>query len=158
MAFETYLYTDTVASKIHYRCIAITAWKEYSAGHPDCADSSEFAKGFKEGYAEFLEEGGNECPPPVPPRKYWKLKYQNEAGRAATARWTAGYREGAVAAKASGTRDYIVIPYNKCVPPQPPALAPGATLPAPAAAVSPPATPDNELPLPRPAAKESNDQ
>jgi hypothetical protein len=156
LAFETYLCTDTVASKIHYRCMAITAWKEYSAGHPACTDSP-FAKGFKEGYAEFLEEGGSECPPPAPPRRYWKLKYQNEEGRVATSRWAAGYREGVIAAKASGARNYIIIPINKCVPPQPPAPPPGATLPAPAAEGAAPAA-EGDLPPPRPAAKESNDR
>ena len=155
LAFETYLCTDTVTSKIHYRCMANQAWKEYGAGHPECTDSAQFAKGFKEGYADFLEEGGDECPPPVPPRRYWKLKYQNEAGRAATAKWTAGYREGAVAAKASGARNYIVVPYNKCEPPQPPLPGPGSVLPVPAI---PPAPPEMELPAPRPAAKEANDR
>jgi hypothetical protein len=158
LAFEAYLFTDTTVSKVEYWHTAHTAWKEYSARHPERLGSRDFAKGFIDGYATFLEWGGSELPPPAPPKKYWKCRYQNKEGRIATAMWGAGYKEGASTAKASGVRDYIVVPYNKVGPPEPPPGAPpgpvaGPVLPSPAIAAPPPG-PASELPPPRPDVKE----
>jgi hypothetical protein len=166
LIFETCLCTDTISSKIHYRFSANEAWKEYSSAHPEQTASVDFVKGFKAGYADYLENGGAVCAPPAPPLKYWKIKYQNAEGRAATAQWSAGFREGAGAAKASGARNFIVLPINKCEPS--PSSAPGGSGPAcgatppkpgvpipPEGPILPSQEPEKELPLPRPAPKEA---
>ena len=172
VAFETCLFTDTMKSKIQYRHQASEAWKEYLSCHEGGDYSADFTRGFKTGYAEFLAEGGNTCPPPAPPVKYWKIKYQNAAGRAATDLWSAGYREGATVAKASGARNYIIVPINKPTPPVvgptpatpmtnsgTPGLAPGATVLPPGSSYLPrpipPPVSENELPAPRPAPGEA---
>lgn len=170
LIFETCLRTDTISSKIHYRFSANEAWKEYSSAHPEQTAAVDFVKGFKAGYADYLENGGAVCAPPAPPMKYWKIKYQNAGGRAATAQWSAGFREGAGAAKASGARNFIVLPISKCEPSPSPAPggsgpACGATPPKPGVPVPPegpilpsqePApTLEKELPRPRPAPEEA---
>jgi hypothetical protein len=164
LVFRSCLFTDMICSKAQYHHQANEAWKEYCSGHPDCAASSNFGKGFRAGYAEYLEEGGDTCPPPLPPMKYWKVKYQNAPGRMATKLWSEGYQAGASTAKASGARNFIVVPVNKCPssggpgaatpPPGAPAIAPGETVPTPA---GPPLSPylplpasEKELPPPQP--------
>ncbi|MHB1426398.1 MAG: hypothetical protein ACYC3I_24815 [Gemmataceae bacterium] len=163
LAFQTCLNTNAIASKIEYRHMANLALVEYSSHHPEPTQSVDFVKGFKQGYAEYLEYGGSEIPPPAPPVKYWKIKYQNKEGRLATSMWNAGYKEGATAAKASGARNFIVVPFNKIASaesqPAPAFSAPQmGILPPGSVPVLPPGSmppPERELPLPRPAPKEA---
>jgi hypothetical protein len=68
--------------------------------------------GFVDGYVDQLIYGGDGNAPPLPPRRYWKIKYQNPAGFQAIEDWFKGYRHGAVVARASGYRDYVTIPAN----------------------------------------------
>lgn len=167
LAFETCLFTDTMTSKVHYCLRANEAWKAYLSCHNGGDFSPDFEKGFKIGYKELLEGGGDTSAPPAPPMQYWKLKAQSVEGREASKQWSLGYKEGASAAKASGARDLIVVPFNKPTPPLPghegppsgpplgaPGLAPGATLLPPGGAVPGPQlplVPESELPAPRPA-------
>jgi hypothetical protein len=160
MIFESCLFTDTVASKVQYRHQACEAWKQYRSSHAGNDYPADFVCGFKTGYATFLEEGGDVSPPPAPPLKYWKIRYQNASGRTATQSWTAGYHEGAVAAKASNARNQIIVPINACAssdpgtaPPTAPVLPPGATVVPPNVPSLPSLEPD--LPAPRPAPVES---
>ena len=157
IAFETCLFTDTMTSKVHYCLQANEAWKEYLSQHGDGDYCADFAKGFKTGYQEYLEGGGGVSAPPTPPMKYWKSRYQNAEGRAAAHMWSLGYREGASAAKASGARKFIEVPFNKPTPPPPgfakgiPGLPPGATVLPPGHPALVPQVPEMELPAPRPA-------
>jgi hypothetical protein len=153
LVFETCLFTDEVKGKVYYRMLANSAWKSYQGEHPDCASSTDFAKGFKRGYADYLEYGGDCClPRPLPPLRYLKVRYESPEGRAATVAWLDGFRAGATAAKASGYRELIVVPVGKSDHP------PGGGPPMPA--IAPPAdgtlvpgtgvvTPAEELPSPR---------
>lgn len=159
VVFETCLFVDEVKGKVYYRLLAHAAWKEYLAGHAECGDSADFGKGFKLGYADYLENGGDGSSHPLPPLRYWKIRHETPEGRAATAAWLKGFREGAAAAKASGYRQLIIVPVGHGG--APPA---GSPLPSPdgpllGAAPAAPATPVEELPVPRsvPSAPPSKD-
>jgi hypothetical protein len=119
--------------------LAEQAWQGWSGARRDKAHSPDFARGFKTAFADYLRNGGTGHPPPLPPRHYWGLKYQNPAGHQAIEQWFAGFRTGAAAAHASGWRDLVVVPTKSAlVPPQPPPLA------------SPPLTPGSPVVGPGP--------
>ena len=61
--------------------------------------------GFRAGYKN-VASGGNGCPPPVPPRKYWSWKYQTEKGQAKVSAWYAGFPYGAMVAEQKGVDDF----------------------------------------------------
>jgi hypothetical protein len=150
VVFETCLCTSETTGKIYYRMLACSAYNEYLAGHPDCANSKDFAKGFKLGYADYLENGDCCTAHALPPLRYWKIHYETPEGRAATLAWLQGFREGAAAAKASGFRNFVIVPVGPsnapadAAPPMPPPNAPplgvGPVLPA--------LPPTEELPVP----------
>jgi hypothetical protein len=153
LVFETCLFTDEVKGKVHYCMLANSAWTSYQGEHPDCAGSADFAKGFKRGYADYLEHGGECClPRPLPPLRYLKVRYESPEGRAATVAWLDGFRAGATAAKASGYRELIIVPVGKSnhplggTPPMPPIAAPADGSSVPGMGV---VTPADELPVPR---------
>lgn len=154
LVFETCLFADEVKGKVYYRMLAHTAWKDYRAEHPECPKSADFAKGFKLGYADYLENGGNGSSHPLPPLRYWKVRHETPEGRAATVRWLEGFQVGTVMAKASGYRELIIVPVGTS------GLAPNAAPPAspyapslPDASFAPatptPPPPVEELPEPR---------
>jgi hypothetical protein len=137
IAFETCMFTDHIHSSVYYYRLACDAWAKYRSAHPDLANQQDFAKGFKHGYAEFLEDGGIPGTPPLPPQRYWKKCYQSPEGRNATALWSAGFKEGSLAAKASGYRNFVVVPAGKCDTPPGGAAAPNSAA-APAAGLGMP--------------------
>jgi hypothetical protein len=57
------------------------AQKGQFVGHPQF---HAFGEGFRDGYIS-VASGGNGCPPPVPPRKYWNWRYQSPEGQAQVA-------------------------------------------------------------------------
>jgi hypothetical protein len=151
--YETCLYVDVVKGKAYYCMLANSAWKTYQGEHPDCAGSADYAKGFKRGYADYLEYGDCSCRA-MPPRRYWNIRYETPEGRASTVAWLDGFRAGAAAARASGYRELIVVPVGKSnlppggappIPPPAPSLGNGTS--APGMGVI---TPAEELPGPRP--------
>ena len=72
--------------------------------------STDYAAGFKDGFAEYLFWGGDGEPPLVAPLQYRRLRYQTAEGYAAVADWFAGYRHGVAVAKASGARQWVTGP------------------------------------------------
>lgn len=64
-----------------------------------------FGEGFRDGYVA-VASGGNGCPPPLPPRKFWNWRYQTGEGQAQVAAWFAGYPHGARAADEEGAGLY----------------------------------------------------
>lgn len=146
LVFETCLFTSEVSGKVYYRMLATSAYNEYLAGHPDCANSADFAKGFKLGYADYLESGDCCSSHPLPPLRYWKIHYETPEGRAATLAWLQGFREGAAAAKASGFRDLVIVPVGSTSLPPDAAHTPPPNAPPPGA--GPALPPTEELPAP----------
>ena len=82
--------------------------------------SADYAKGFKDGFADYLYAGGTGEPPPLPPRHYWKMRYETPEGHRAMEDWFAGFRHGAGVAQASGYREWVTLPSSL-----PPADVPG---------------------------------
>jgi hypothetical protein len=94
-------------SRNHARAAA--AWNAYQCQNVGCY-SDDFAWGFKRGFTDYLDNGGTGQPPPLPPRHYWKLKYQTPEGYHAIQEWFSGFQQGVEVAKASGYREYRVMP------------------------------------------------
>jgi hypothetical protein len=81
------------------------AWheqKEQFSGHQEFR---AFGAGFRDGYIG-VASGGNGCPPPVPPRKYWSWHYQTPEGQCKVAAWFEGYAHGARAAEEDGAGNF----------------------------------------------------
>jgi hypothetical protein len=72
--------------------------------------SPDFAHGFKDGFADYVYAGGTGEPPPLPPRYYWKTRYETPQGHQAIADWFAGFRLRAELARESGYRELVMIP------------------------------------------------
>ncbi len=129
--------------------LANEAWEAIARGQPRRAFSPDYACGFKAGYADYLESGGNGQPPAVPPFHYRLSKYQTPEGYQAIETWYAGFRDGSAAARASGLRQVFVLPLSA-----PPVNALVRNPDAPAEPVLPAEVPtpgSRELPAPRPA-------
>lgn len=150
---------DAYCTTIDCRAEAQKAWAQVEASLPAGETASpDFAKGFQDGFAEYLDIGGKGQPPAVPPFCYQLRKYQSVAGHQAIQAWYAGYAAGADAAKASGLRELIVIPLSappiNVLPlgPQPPPWYPPWTrLPAREVPPRPPQPPAGaDLPPPQP--------
>ena len=77
--------------------------------------SVDYQLGFIDGFVDFLEAGGTGNPSPLPPRKYWKAKFQNPVGYEATQDWFRGFQHGASAAQASNYRSFVVVPLSDSV-------------------------------------------
>ena len=88
---------------------ASQAWKfapERRAGSPI---SDDYADGWKEGYFD-VANGGSGQVPVVPPRQYWRPKFQNNEGQQQISDWFAGFRTGAGAALACNAGSWNSIP------------------------------------------------
>src|SRR5262245_13834578 len=59
---------------------ASAAWNDFSRAYPPGRFSNDYARGFKEGFADYLYGGGTGEPPPLPPRRYRHLHYQTPEG------------------------------------------------------------------------------
>jgi hypothetical protein len=92
--------------------LARQAWDAVSRSHPGETYSADFAGGFQDGFADYLESGGNGQPPAVPPFRYRLARYQTPEGYRAIEEWYAGFRAGAAAARDSGLREQFVMPLS----------------------------------------------
>jgi hypothetical protein len=127
--------------------LAEQAWAEFAGKGPCVAHSDDFAKGFKQGFADFLFAGGTGAPPPLPPRHYWGSKYQSAEGRRAIEDWFGGFRQGAETAKHNGWRRFIEVPTTATLAGSLPAAATAPPRPEPVGPAAP------VLPSPRPLEK-----
>jgi hypothetical protein len=107
---ETTQCTSNFWSSRQYRRLAMCAWEDLQKGDPENNYSADYARGFKDGFADYLDAGGTGDPPAVPPRSYWKTKYQTPQGYQAIQDWFAGFRHGSAMAQESGFRQWITIP------------------------------------------------
>ena len=99
---------DECLINMRNRKLAADAWCEYQLADPR-GFSDDYAAGFVDGYADYLDEGPG-APPIVPPRCYWKAWYQNPAGHQRGQDWLDGFRAGAIAAEQSGNRNWKTVP------------------------------------------------
>ncbi|HVX14218.1 MAG TPA: hypothetical protein VHC22_23730 [Pirellulales bacterium] len=110
--------------------------------------SDDYAQGFRDGFTDFLDAGGTGQPPPLPPRCYWKNRYANPQGRRAVQDWFAGFRHGAAMARASGAREYALVPMSTPVASVKGIYVNRQTGPTPVTILTPP-VPDPALVAPR---------
>lgn len=110
LKYETCYYSTECITHERCRKLALNAWNETLATGHVPNPSEDYASGFQDGFAEYLERGGMGVPPPMPPRRYWKPRYQTPEGHQAIQEWYAGYAHGAAAARESGLRELIVVP------------------------------------------------
>jgi len=90
--------------------LAEASWKKTCEAHPEERYSPDYARGFVDGFEDYLYAGGNGEPPPVPPRDYWKPKYESPEGRKAVQDWFAGFRHGVLEARLNGYRQLVLVP------------------------------------------------
>ena len=88
----------------HNKWIAYRAWRAHK-GYWDCEPHrKDFGDGFREGYYDSMN-GGGECPPTLPPRKYWSVHNTGPCSKEKTVAWYNGYAAGSMAAVSEGMRD-----------------------------------------------------
>jgi hypothetical protein len=114
--FETSRNTSAVVEEVRNGGLANAAWKDFEEANGGQSYSTDYARGFKYGFADYLYAGGNGNPPPQPPSHYWCVRYQTPAGYEAIQDWFAGYRQGALAAKQTGLRESVIVPLQIAVP------------------------------------------
>ena len=98
---------ERCALRCRFRRMARDAWAECSKGHDY---SRYYARGFKEGFVEFLDADGTGEPPAVPPWWYRQNRFLTPAGQLDVEDWLAGYRQGAQVARASGYHSIVTVP------------------------------------------------
>src|SRR4051794_37417424 len=84
---EVFLCAEELAEKHRFGSMAEEALAQFSSGSSEGAISEDFADGFKEGYVDHLLRGGNGQLPTLPPRKYWKARYESPQGYMAIEQW-----------------------------------------------------------------------
>ncbi len=89
---------------------AEAAWQEASEKQDLSQRTEDYARGFKDGYADYLFRGGDGEPPLIAPDRYRHLRYQNPQGYQAVEEWFAGYRHGAGVARDTKARQWITGP------------------------------------------------
>lgn len=97
---------DGIRTHIHHEKLADEAWGQFCSCNPGHEFSTDFARGFSDGFADYLDAGGTGEPPPLPPRRYWD---QRDC-RQASLDWFAGFRTGAGMAQRTGFRQCVVVP------------------------------------------------
>ena len=90
------------------------AWAAQKACYADHPYRHDFGEGFRAGYRD-AAAGGNGCPPPLPPRKYWRWQYQSPEGQGKIAAWFEGYPQGAAVAEQEGASNWREIPVSYAI-------------------------------------------
>lgn len=90
------------------------SWHENKHLYDDQPYKADFGVGYRDGYAA-VASGGNGCPPPLPPRKYWRWHYETPEGQAKIAAWFAGYPHGAAAAEQDAAGEWQEIPVSHSI-------------------------------------------
>jgi hypothetical protein len=103
---------DEVKLRWRNRCRADEAWEQVRRGFGEESWTKDYAAGFKDGYADYLTNGGNGEPPATPPFCYRLRPYQTPDGLRAIEDWYAGFRHGSALGRASGFRETLVIPLS----------------------------------------------
>ncbi len=144
------------------RAEARAAWQAECARNPG-AFSPAFGDGFADGYADHLNNGGTPAPPGAPPAHYRRhVTDFTPAGQAAQRDYLSGFKHGAEAACAAGSRQAVLVPILlpvpqpeqplniTCIPASPDGRLPPLANPPPMIPPAPPAGVGVPLPLPVP--------
>jgi hypothetical protein len=90
------------------------AWRQHRPQFEAHPYVNDFGYGFRAGYCS-VASGGNGCPPPVAPRRYWSWKYQTPEGQAKVAAWFEGFPHGVRAAEEEGIGNWSEIQVSYAV-------------------------------------------
>ncbi|MCA9216251.1 MAG: hypothetical protein KDB27_24450 [Planctomycetales bacterium] len=101
--------TDGRLASKQYSRWARDEWHEFAATSGE-NHSSDYISGFIYGFTKYVHAGGKTDPPAVPPRRYWRVGYKNQRGRAAIQDWYNGYAHGAETAAEKGYRERATLP------------------------------------------------
>ena len=74
--------------------------------------SSDYQRGFKRGFTDYVERGGKGEPPVAPSVCYRTVRAENPHGHRAADDWFNGFRDGSMAAMASGKREWVTVPVS----------------------------------------------
>src|ERR1019366_8895716 len=85
----------------------------------------DYAKGFKDGFVDYLQFGGSGQPPYVPPKQYWGPRYRTPAGYQSMEDWYARFRHGAATAHQSAYPQFVRLPSAHTTEPMEEMPAPG---------------------------------
>jgi hypothetical protein len=101
--------TDAKQSCKTYRNWAMYEWATVQSALPEPASAS-YRRGFVDGFVDAVYAGGSGEPPIVPPRRFWRVVFRNDAGDAELTEWSRGFRHGARVALDNGYRRRAVVP------------------------------------------------
>lgn len=110
LVYEAALQTDDLLTCVRNRRLANEALGQAQSADPGHAYSKDYARGFKDGFADYLDTGGCGAPPPLPARSYWLSHYWTLSGHEGVRDWFAGFRHGAAAAQETGHRGRRTVP------------------------------------------------
>lgn len=143
---------DQLSRTHHLRKEAKECWKEVRRQYPRKAFTAEFYDGFVDGYADYLDRGGDAVLPVVAPKKYSRNHYLTPEGHERIRDYFLGFKYGLDAALATGKRPFLTVPALLPDHPEGPPtfnVQPGGAAHGPFPLPEPPTT----LPLPKPAPK-----
>jgi hypothetical protein len=103
-------YVDEIKISHEARRSAERVWAELCAANPERTFTKDYANGFKDGYADYLDNGGPGVPPALPPRYYRRSHYLNPEGHALIRDWFSGFQQGIDIAKETGNRGWLTVP------------------------------------------------
>lgn len=92
-----------------YSTWADQAYVEYAGRCDGHLEDNDFAAGFRDGFVDYVYAGGNGEPPPVPPRRFWRVGWRSPPGHERASQWFAGFREGAAVARAGNYRNESIV-------------------------------------------------
>jgi hypothetical protein len=101
--------SDGYFSNHRHRRMAQDAWRQIERANPSLAYSPDYELGFRDGFTDFLDAGPGNVPV-LPPRHYWKGRFQTPAGHQAILDWYGGFSHGAHVAAETGYRQYVTLP------------------------------------------------
>src|SRR4051812_48274557 len=100
---------SAIGHRIHSR--ARQAWRAVRDQYPRKLFTAEFRDGFLDGYADYLDRGGDAQPPAVPPARYTtNQKYFTPEGHALIRDYFLGFQYGTEVAVATGQRQFLTVP------------------------------------------------
>jgi hypothetical protein len=76
---------------------------------PSLSYSPDYGLGFRDGFTDYLDAGPGNVPA-LPPRHYWKSRFQTPEGHQAILDWYDGFSHGAQVAAETGYRQFITLP------------------------------------------------
>ena len=98
-----------ISREIHRK--ARDAWQEVRCQYSRKIFTPEFRDGFLDGYADYLDRGGDAQPPAVPPLRYTQnKKYFTPEGHVLVRDYFLGFKYGTEVAVATGQRQFLTVP------------------------------------------------